>query len=397
MAQPRGVGIGTERSQWSVLPLYGAAVVVLADMYLTQPILPLLSSEFGIPPAAAGLSVSVVVLLIATASLAVGPLSDILGYKPIMVWSCALLALPTLLCALAPSYPALLLFRAMQGICIPGLTASAVAYIGDLLGPVSFGSAIGGWIAATVTGGLVGRLTSGLISDLFGWRTVFVLFALLTLLSAFLMYRRLPNTEIKTPLKWQSAYRGMLSHLRNQRLVGAFLIGGALFFGFIGIFTYLPYYLSAEPFNLPSSHIAFVYLSYIAGVIISPIAGRLSTRVSRRVIIAAGLVIALLGMTLTLIQIVPVIVASLFVLCSGMFMAQSIAPAFVNVIAQEAKGGASALYLVCYYLGGTLGAVVPGLAWQSFGWHGVFAICSGALIVSLLSDWLLCGERRLSL
>src|SRR6266511_5080272 len=81
-----------------------ATVAVYADLYITQPILPLLSKEFHIAPATAGLTISVVVLMIALVSSAYGSLSDAVGRKPVMVVSCLLLSIPTLLCALASSF-----------------------------------------------------------------------------------------------------------------------------------------------------------------------------------------------------------------------------------------------------------------------------------------------------
>lgn len=374
---------------WATGALYLAAVIVFGDMYITQPILPLLSAEFGVAPATAGLSVSAVVLMIAVASTLVGPLSDLWGRKPVMVGSCALLALPTFLCALAPSFATLLVFRALQGLFIPGVTAVAVAYLGDMVEPGGLGRAVGGWIGATVAGGLTGRVASGLITDFFGWRAAFVTFAALTLLAAVLMAVTLPRDHPTASGGWARAYRAMLAHVGDRRLRGVFLIGGALFFGFIGIFTFLPYYLTGAPFFLSPGIVSFAYLSYLAGVIVSPIAGGLSQRLSRRRLIAGGLVIAMLGIMLTVIQILPVIVVSLFVLCTGMFTAQAVAPALVNALAVGAKGGASALYLVAYYIGGTLGAALPGLGWQAFGWGGVVGICLAAFLLALWADiWL---------
>jgi YNFM family putative membrane transporter len=75
-----------------------------------------------------------------------------------------------------------------------------------------------------------------------------------------------------------------------------------------------------------------------------------------------------------------------------MFTAQAVAPAFVNSVAAQAKGGAGALYLMFYYLGGTFGGVLPGLAWQAFNWPGVVVVCLSALVVALLSNWILCRE-----
>jgi hypothetical protein len=117
-----------------LLVLYAATATVFADMYITQPLLPMLGREFSVPPATAGLTISAVVLMIALASSAYGPLGDAWGRNPVMVWSCALLAVPTLLCAVAPSLPVLVLLRGLQGLFVPGLTAVAVAYIGDRAG-----------------------------------------------------------------------------------------------------------------------------------------------------------------------------------------------------------------------------------------------------------------------
>jgi YNFM family putative membrane transporter len=221
---------------------------------------------------------------------------------------------------------------------------------------------------------------------------VFVVFGVLTLMSALLMAMALPRDVPGSHRGWLQAYRGMLAHLLDRRLAGAFLIGCTLFFGFIGIFTYLPYYLTGAPFFLSPRIVAFAYVSYLAGVVVSPVAGHLSASVSRRALIAVGLGIAMLGMGLTLVPALPLIVMSLFVLCTGMFTAQAVAPALVNSLARHGKGSAGALYLMFYYIGGTLGAVIPGFAWQSFGWSGVVVTCLGALIIALLSNWVLCRE-----
>ncbi|MFV9503804.1 MAG: MFS transporter [Oscillochloridaceae bacterium umkhey_bin13] len=377
----------------SVIALYAATVAVYGVMYITQPILPVLSQEFGVAPATAGLTVSAVVLMIALASSSCGPLSDTLGRKPVMVWSCGLLAIPTLLCALAPSFNLLLLFRAMQGIFIPGLTAVAVAYLGDRFPPERLGPLVGGWIAATVAGGLSGRVVSGVLTALFGWRSAFVAFALITLGCALAMAVSLPRDPQRSAPGWLLAYRGMFAHLRDRSLAGAFLIGGCLFFSFIAIFTYLPYYLSGAPFGLSPAAVAMLYLTYLAGIVVSPMAGRASARIPRRTLMALGMGIATLGVAGTLFANLLVIIPSLLVICTGMFIAQAIAPAYVNATARSAKGGASALYLMSYYIGGTLGAAVPGLAWQWLGWSGVAAASLIALSLGLMAAWLLCTDH----
>jgi YNFM family putative membrane transporter len=178
--------------RWTKPALYLGTVAVYADMYVTQPVLPLLSRDFGVAPAKAGLTVSAVVLAIALASAAHGALSDALGRKRVMVGATALLAVPTLLCAFAGSFGALVALRALQGLLIPGMTAVAVAYVGDEFEPRDIAPVVSGYIAASVAGGLAGRVVSGAVAAHFGWRAAFVLFAATTLAAAVLMAAALP-------------------------------------------------------------------------------------------------------------------------------------------------------------------------------------------------------------
>jgi YNFM family putative membrane transporter len=368
-----------------------ATVAVYSDLYITQPILPLLSKEFGVAPATAGLTISVVVLMIALVSSGYGSLSDAVGRKRVMVASCVLLAVPTLLCALAASFRMLLLFRAFQGLLMPGVTAVAVAYIGDYFSEADLGPKVGGWIAASVAGGLTGRVLSGLLASATNWRVPFVFFGVLTLAGAAAIARGLPPEPALPGVRLGSAYRGMFAHFGNRRLIGAFVIGGGVFFAFIGVFTYLPYYLTAPPFRLSTALVSSVYLVYIAGVFTSLASGRLSRRIGRRAVMAAGLAIAAAGVLGTLTHSLPAIIFSLVVLCVGMFLVQSTAPAFVNANARGAKGAAGALYVTFYYVGASLGSALPGYAWQAWGWPGVAASCVTALVAGLAADGILCG------
>jgi YNFM family putative membrane transporter len=372
--------------------LYAGTVAAYADMYVTQPILPLLSAEFGVGAARAGLTVSAVVLAIAAASAFYGPLADALGRRRVMAGATAALSVATLACALAPSFGALVALRAAQGALVPGMTAVSVAYAGDRFGARDLPAVVGGIIAASVVGGLVGRVLSGAIAAFAGWRAAFVVFAIVTVGASALLARGLGGGGARRGGGLRESWSGMVRHLRDPRLVGAYLVGASLFFGWTGIFTYLPFHLAAPPYALPTAAVSSVYLVYAAGVVSSPVAGRLSGRIPPRRLIAAGLATAVAGVALTAAGPLVAVVAGLVVLVLGTFTAQAIAPAFVNVTATTAKGGASALYLTSYYVGGTLGSVVPGLAFQAAGWDGVVAACAAALLVALLANAFLCGK-----
>ncbi len=374
------------------IALYAGTIAAYADMYITQSILPMLAERFGVGAAHAGLTVSAVVLAIALASAFYGPLSDAIGRRRVMAGATALLAVATLACAFAPSFGALVALRAVQGALVPGMTAVSVAYAGDRFAERDLPSVVAGVIGASVVGGLLGRVLAGAVAAREGWQAPFVLFAVLTALAAALLARGLAPGTARREAGLGAAWSGMLGHLRDPRLLGAYLVGAALFFGWIGIFTYLPFHLAAPPYRLPTAAISSVYLVYAAGVVSSPIAGRLTGRIAPRTLIAVGLAVEAAGMLLTLARPLPLVVVGLVILVLGTFTAQAVAPAFVNVTARTAKGGASALYLTSYYVGGTLGSAIPGVAFQAAGWPAAVASCVGAVVLALLANALLCGR-----
>lgn len=372
--------------------LYAGCVVAYADMYVTQAILPVLSSEFGVGAARAGLTVSVVVLAIAVASPFYGPLSDAVGRRRVMSAATALLAVATLACAFARTFGALVALRAVQGLFVPGVSAVAVAYAGDRFGPRELPSVVGGIISASLVGGLLGRVLAGTIAAHSSWHASFVAFAAFTAVAAVVLARGLAEGMARERHGLGAAWAGMLRHLVDPPLLGAYIVGASLFFGWIGIFTFLPFRLAAPPYGLSTGAISSVFLVYSVGAFASPIAGRLSMRFPPRRLITVGLVIEAIGIGLLLAHPLPLILVGLVVLVAGGMTAQGIAPAFVNVTARTAKGGANALYLTAYYVGGTLGSSLPGLALQSVGWGGVVAVCASAVGVALLANAFLCGR-----
>jgi YNFM family putative membrane transporter len=388
MPPPATASAPTRRETWA---LQAGTVVAYADMYVTQPILPVLSREFGVGPARAGMTVSAVVLAIAGSSAFYGPLADALGRRRVIAAALGLLALATAACALAPSLPALVALRALQGLFVPGMTAVSVAYAGDRWGAVELGSVVGGLIGASVVGGLLGRVGAGAITAHAGWRTAFVVFAALTALAAVGVGRELSAHRGPAAAGLGAAWRGMAEHLRQRRLLGAYLVGATMFFGWMGLFTYLPYLLSAPPFGLSTGLVSSVFLVYAVGVLVSPIAGRLSAWVAPTRLVAIGLTVEGVGLLATLHAALPTIIVGLLLVVAGTFTAQAVVPAFVNQQARSAKGGASALYLTFYYLGGTLGSLLPGLAWERWGWPGVLASCTGAVAVGIAANALLCA------
>ena len=361
------------------------AAGMFATMYSTQAILPELSRDFGISPSRAGLSISVVVLAVATGGFVWGPVSDRIGRPRAIRMASLLLVPPTLGVALAPGFEALLVCRTLQGLCMPGLLAVGAPYVVEAFVPRIGARAMGYYVSALVAGGLVGRLGVALASSLVGWRVAIGFLAVLPLVAAIAMRRGLPEPELP------SRGGGIAHHLTNPRLLGVAIGGGALFFTFIGTFTYVTYRLEEPPFSYSVAVASLVFLLWLTGLA-GPLAGRVADRVGWQRLALGTVVLSAAGVLLTLPDVLPLLVLGLACIAGAMFTGYTATQLGVSDVARVDRGAASALYFSIYYGAGALGAYLPGLAWQEWGWDGVAA--SGLVALTLAAAGIIGAGRN---
>lgn len=342
------------------------AAGMFATMYSTQAILPELSRDFDVSPSRAGLTISVVVLAVAAGGFVWGPISDRIGRPRAIRMASLLLVPPTIGVALAPGFEALLVFRTLQGLCMPGLLAVGAPYIVEAFVPRVGARAMGYYVSALVAGGLVGRLGVALASAVVGWRVAIGALAVLPLAAAIVMRRGLPEPDLPP------RGGGWRRHLTNIRLLGVSVGGAALFFTFVGSFTFITYRLEEPPFSYSLAAASLVFLLWLTGLV-GPLAGRLADRVGWRRLALGTVGLSATGLLLTLPDVLPLLVIGLACIAGAMFTGYTATQLGVSAVAPIDRGAATALYFGIYYAGGALGAYVPGFAWQEWGWGGVAA------------------------
>ncbi len=378
----------------ATLVLCIGTLTLLPVVYSPQPILPLLSQEFHISPGVAGLALSVFNIALALALLVAGPLSDRLGRRPIIIGASLLMVVPTFLAAWTPTYSLLLVARAAQGVLASGIGAVAIAYLGDEMPPAQHGSAIGWYALAQSWSALVGRVGGGIIADPLGWRAMFVALGLLSLVGALTLTLGLPPARRFRPSdNMRGAFRQMAATLRSRILISGYLVGFLLGVVLLGFLTYISYYLSEPPFNLSTTALGLIFLAYIFGLL-APLAGRLSTRLGRRPVITACLIIMTMGIILTRVPVLPVIILGIILLALGLIPAFGLGNAYVGDNAAGKRGGATGLYLCGWYIGGAAGAAGLGPIWTLYHWPGVTLVALGAIALNLLALWVLGGRQR---
>ena len=173
----------------------------------------------------------------------------------------------------------------------------------------------------------------------------------------------------------------MVGHLRNPRLLATFAVGFGVLFNFIATFTYLSFHLAAPPFNRTPAFLGSVFVVYLFGSVAALYLGRAIARMGRRNFVLLVLAVWTCGMLLSLIASIPAIVACLIVASTCGILTQASSTSFVAITAKTGTSAAVGLYVTAFYIGGTFGGWLPGLAYEAGGWTYSLALVLGMLSI----------------
>ncbi|HTG80746.1 MAG TPA: MFS transporter [Geobacteraceae bacterium] len=372
---------------WQInMSFFVGGFATFITLYDVQPLLPVFSREFHVPPAIGSLPLSVATCALAVTMLLASSLSEAVGRKPVMAVSLVLTSLLAILTAFSHTFPALLGLRLAQGAVIAGLPAVAMAYLAEEIEPASLGTAMGLYIGGNAVGGMTGRIYTAAVTDYLPWRTTIGTIGILCLFLSFYFARSLPaSTNFRRrPLAVRPIAAGFATHLREPALLCLFGIIFLATGAFVTLYNYVTFRLIAPPYNLSQMQVSWIFLAYLLGSCSSTLAGHLVHRFGRGVILWLALSIMILGTAATLATGITGQVAGIALYTCGFFGAHSVASSWVSSKAQTAKAQASSLYLFFYYLGSSISGTIGGVFWTRWGWKGVAGLIALLLLAALL-------------
>lgn len=370
--------------------------MIFANVYITQPLLPMLAQAFEVSPLAAGWTFTVTTLTLGLSLLLWGPLSDVIGRRWIMLLTMAGATLLTLLLSQTTDYISLLILRALQGFLLGGLPAVAIAWMGDEFSRKAMLLAVGLYIGGNSLGGISGRLIGGFVGDWLGWSEAFLVMTVLSLICLVVFTLLLPPSRHfqPRPLRPGQMLADLAMHVRNPLLLLAYLVGGFNFFIFVNQYSYITFVLADAPYNLPASLLGMLFLTYLGGTVGSSLSGKAGQRWSQPACMAAGILILMAGSVLTLFDSLGMIILGFLINSFGFFFAHSSASSWVSQNADRARASASSLYLLFYYSGASAGGFYLQPFWEWQAWPGVVVGSWLVLLVTLgLSLWLRALKR----
>jgi predicted MFS family arabinose efflux permease len=352
-----------------------AGATAFIDMYATQPLLPELRADFHASEAHVAATISSLTFAVALSAPFVGPLADAIGRKRVIVSAIFLLAVVTLGASHARDIGTLIAWRFAQGLIMPGIFATTLAYIAEEYPADAAGSGVAAYVGGNVFGGWAGRFLSATVADRATWHAAFVALGALNIVGGFIVLTLLPSSQkFVRKASARSALSAIGGFVRDPRMLATYGVGGSILFTLIAAFTFATFYLAGAPFRLDTAEIGNVFCVYLAGVIATPLSGRLIDRYGNRFAVLLALGASAAGILATLATSLAVVVAGLALMSTGVFVAQAASQGYIGKIAGVSRSTAASLYLTIYYIGGGLGAVLPAWTWTHGGWPPTVAL-----------------------
>ncbi|EHH1027829.1 MFS transporter permease [Vibrio parahaemolyticus] len=378
------VSFGTPEYKRITLSLALGSFLVFSNLYLLQPMLPTFATLFSISETQVNWLFAASTLALSFSLVPMAVLSESIGRKPVMM--VGLFSIPAIsaLMLLGDSFIFLVACRALIGIALAAFAAVAVAYMAEELDKHAFSMAIGTYIAANSLGGIAGRISGGLLADNFSVDVAIEVMMVVTLIGVICVHYLLPKqcnfTPSSSSLRHQN--RAIIGHFRNQRVWFAMLIGGLNFALFVNLYSVMGFRLVSAPHNVPVGLASLIFICYLGGTFSSRCAGHWSKRYSSILGMFLGAVVSMAGMWIAAFESLAAMLIGLLLISFGAFFTHTLAYGWVGQNATQAKATATALYLVHYYVGGSLGGFLLLYCWQHGGWSTV--LLGGSVLYAVM-------------
>ncbi|MED3541404.1 MFS transporter [Bacillus toyonensis] len=368
--------------------LFAAACgMSVANIYFAQPLLDQLSNEFGINHSIIGVVITVTQIFYGVGLLLLVPLGDLLNQRRLIVGQMLLSTTALVIVGTASSSMVLFAGMALVGL-LAVVTQTLVAFAAAIASPTERGRVIGIVTSGIVIGILLARTFAGILTDVAGWRSVYLFSAALMLLMVFMFIKMLPNVEREVKsLSYPQLIKSVLTLFIQERTLRVRSVLAMLIFAdFSILWTSLVLPLSTPPIALSHSAIGAFGLVGVAGALAAARAGKLADQgYGQR---TTGIALALLLISWLFISYME---QSLIALVIGIVLLD-LAVQAIHVTNQtmilplhtEARSRLTAGYMVFYSIGSAGGSIASTQIYAHFGWGGVSLLGSSVSAFALL-------------
>lgn len=355
------------------LLLATATGLAVASIYYVQPLLGLLSAQFGVGSAAIGLLPTLTQLGYGAAILLLSPLGDRYDRRRIIVLKAASLVAALALAALSPGFAALCVASIAIGLAAT-LAQDLVPAAAALAPEAQRGKRVGQVMTGLLLGILLSRVASGAVAALAGWRAVYAGAALAVALLIPLLWRGLPRFQPAT----QAGYGELLASMvglwrRHAPLRRAALAQGLLSVAFSAFWSTLALVLAGPDFGQGSAVAGAFGLAGAAGALVAPLAGGLADRRGPQAVVRVGALLVFIAFAVQALAPASLwlMVAVAIVFDLGVQAALVSHQSVVYSLDPASRSRLNAVLVSVMFVGMAGGAALGAALLAGFGWRAV--------------------------
>lgn len=376
----------TELSAWLVFLFTLASGAAVGNLYWAQPLLGNIAESYHISVGAAGAVITATQIGYAIGVFLVVPLGDVINRRRLIPGLMFCSAMALVASAVAPNFTLLVGSLAMVGFTtVTGQLLVPLA--GDLAHPSHRGRIVGIVVSGILTGILLSRTISGLLGDIFGWRSIYWVAAILSVFIAALLVKFLPKDQARLRIKYRELLSSVIGVIRRYRTVRVTLILGATSFSVFTMFwTGLTFLLSAPPFSYSLTQIGLVGLAGLVGAMGAQRSGVLHDKGWSVRATGAGLLLSCVSLILAAVGVQSILCILIAVVILD------VAIQAVNVLNQlrlfsidpAARSRLNTAFVTANFIGGAIGSALAGLLWEIGGWTALMLGSGGLMLFALL-------------
>lgn len=381
---PRKADRKSRRFYYIKLCIFLSGLSVFAQLYLFQPLLPMVAEHFHTTVGDSSLLVSSSTIGMALGLFFFAFRADSFSRKKLMVFSLIASAVLTIISTWIPSLTLLIIIGMIKGFVISGVSSVALAYLTEEVEISVVALAISMYLSGNTIGGMSGRILATLLAGEFGWRNAVLVIGLQSLVLGLIFWKLFPDSKFFKPQKtdYHLKIKQMKRLIRDSYMLRLYFIAALLMGTFVSIYNYMTFRLESEPFSLSHVFIAFIFLMYTFGVLGTMITSRLSVRFEKKYILKGSIFFLLTGLILLLSENIYVVVfgLGLFTLC--FFAAHTMASQMTALHAKEGKSSATSIYWLFYYFGSSFLGSGTGYLLHSTSWNVFIATLILVIIIA---------------
>jgi len=374
--------------------LAAAAGIIVANLYYAQPLVGPIGAALGMPPAAAGLIVTLTQIGYCLGLLFIVPLGDLLENRRLIVTG--LVATGAALALAASATGAWQFLLAALAIGLGAVVAQVLVPFAAHLAPeATRGQTVGKVVSGLLLGIMVARPVASVLAGFGGWQAVFAIASAMVLALAVVLHFKLPQRRPAASQRYRALIASLWPVLANTVVLRRRALYHAGLFGAFSLFwTVVPQALAGPDFGLSQNGIAVFALVGMGGAVASPIAGRLADRGHTLGATAIALAVGALSFMLPLFAphskplALGLLALAAIVLDAAVAANLVLGQRALFALGAEIRSRLNGLYFALFFAGGALGSALGGWIYAAHGWHA--ALVAGMLLPALaLPAWIM--------